>query len=103
MSHSVSVIDNKPSGKIFVFEGDFSIQNIETTKDEINSKIDVNQSVVVDINGVTNIDVSFLQLIYSLILYFEKNKISVQIASSGLSEDCKLIIKRAGFDNIIRK
>ena len=103
MSHSVSVLENKPSGKIFVFEGDFSIQNIETTKDEIQNNIHTTGLVVIDLNGVTSIDVSFLQLIYSMILHFEKNKISVQVLSSGFGEDCKSIVRKSGFDKIIRK
>jgi len=102
MSHSVSIIENKPSGKIFAFEGDFSIQNIENTKDEIQNNINTT-GVVIDINGVTNLDISFLQLIYSIVSHCEKNKISIEIASSGLAEECKSIIKKSGFENIIRK
>jgi len=103
MSHSVSVIENKPSGKTFVFEGDFSIQNIETTKDEIQNNLTSTGVIVIDINGVTNLDISFLQLIYSIMSHCDKNKISVQLSSSGLSEECKTIVKKSGFEKIIRK
>lgn len=103
MSHSVSVIDNKPSGKVYVFEGDFSIQNIEITKDEIQNNIISTGLVVLDINGVTSIDVSFMQLLFSVIEHCRKNNIGVQVLSTGLCEECRSVISKSGFDKIIRK
>lgn len=103
MSHSVSVIENKPTEKTFVFEGDFSIQCIETTKDEIQNNSSNAALIVLDFNNLTNIDISFLQLMYSVILHCEKNKISLQIASSNMSDDCKAIMKKSGFEKIICK
>jgi len=103
MSHSISVIKNKPTEKTIIFEGDFSIQNVETTKDEIQNNLNDSTLIVIDINGVTSFDVCFLQLVYSVISYCEKNTINLQIASSTLNEECKIVIEKSGFDKIICK
>ena len=103
MSHSISVVENKPKEKSFVFEGDFSIQNIETTKDEIQNGINNTTFIILDINGVTNMDISFLQLLHSVIEHCKKNKISIQIASTMLNDDCKSIFNKSGFDKIMRR
>ena len=103
MSHTVSVIENKPTEKTFVFEGEFSIQSIETTKDEIQNNLNNTTLVVLDINGAVTMDISFLQLLYSLILHCEKNKISVQTIASAINDECKSTIMKSGFEKIICK
>ena len=102
MGHSVSVIINKPGEKTFVFDGDFTIQTIETTKDDLQNNLKETSLLVLDLNGINVIDISFLQLLYSTVLYCEKNKVSVQFSATSISEDCKKIINKSGFDKIIK-
>lgn len=102
MGHSVSVIINKPGEKTFVFDGDFTIQTIETTKDDIQNNLKDASLLILDLNGLNIIDISFLQLLYSVVLYCEKNKISVQFSANSISEDCKTIINKSGFEKIIK-
>ena len=101
MSHTISVIKNKPNEKTFVFEGDFSIQNIETTKDEIQNNLTDASLVVLDINGVSSLDVCFLQLLYSVIHHCEKHTINLQMIATSLSDESKAVLGKSGFEKII--
>lgn len=102
MSHTLSIIENSASNKTFVFEGDFTIQNIESTKNEILKHTKGCDTIILNINKITNFDITFTQMVLAFTIHCENQKISLSIQSSEMDEECKKTMEKSGFNNIIR-
>jgi DNA-binding transcriptional regulator GbsR (MarR family) len=94
----------KTSGKsdkknIYKIEKDFSINNIEAVKSEIDEIISKNNNFHFDIKNIENFDLSAVQLIYVL-----KEKLKDKFTYSiDIKEEISTILKSSGFENIIKK
>ena len=105
MSYTIKIeTDPNDSHKeVVYFEGDFTIQNIVDIKAEILNSIKSANSIVLNIENIKNLDVTFLQLMYSLTEYCKTEEISISFQYSKTEENIKEIINKAGFSNIANK
>ncbi len=77
------------------FSGDLTLNNVEAIKKDIISLIKDATKIKVEIRKVTNIDLSFIQLLYSMKKQFKEN-ITFDIE---LPETLKSMMENAGFSN----
>lgn len=94
----------KPSGKVdkkpaFRLEKDFSINNVEHVKAEIDEIAEKNQSFHIDFKGLECFDLSAIQLIHSLGKKLQ-DKFSYTIE---IKDELKAIIKNSGFEYLLNK
>ncbi len=94
----------KSSGKsdkkqIFKIEKDFSINNIEAIKNELDEIVAKNNSFHLELKNIENFDVSSIQLLYTM-----KEKLKDNFSYSlELKDEIKTILKRSGFETFLNK
>ena len=91
---------NKKGLLDIIFSGQLTINNIDKITDSLRSNIKKPKSVNILSENVGNIDLTFIQLIYSII---KSGKGEGFKASSSIyiPEDLKLLLTNAGFSDII--
>lgn len=88
--------DKKVTYKI---EKDFSINNVEIVKNEINEIINKSQSFHLEMKNLENFDLSAVQLIHAL-----KKKLGNEFSYSlEIKDEIKTIIQHSGFEYLLNK
>ncbi len=80
--------------------GQLTINSIEKISEKIKDQIKEVSKVSIDVKEVDNIDLTFIQLIYSIKNSGKKNGYQVAI-SMELPEDLKSLIINAGFGKLL--
>lgn len=84
---------------VYLIEKEFSINNVEFIKKELETIIQKNASFVLQIKNIDTFDLSAIQVLSSL-----KNKMKDNITFDiDLKDDTKTIIEHSGFDYLINK
>ena len=92
---------NKKGSLNIIFSGQLTINNVDKIFDSLKSNIKNNiKSMNILTEKVENIDLTFIQLIYSIIASSKKNGFEVS-TSIIVPEDLKLLIINAGFSGIL--
>lgn len=100
---SVKLI-NKTSGKsdkklVFKIEKDFSLNNIEQLKSELDEILTKNDSFHLEFKSLENFDLCSIQLLHAL-----KKKMGEKLTYSiEVKDELKTIIKHSGFDYLLNK
>ncbi len=90
------------SSVTIIFEGDFYIHDIESVRKELLSVISKFESYNIKIDKVDNMDVTFLQLLLSLLNYCKQEKKSIKWDGFDIDK-INTIINKVGFNKIITK
>ncbi len=95
MGESLFIKTNEKVNKkpVYRIEGDYSINNIERIKEELKKILENDKKIHLDIKNIENIDLTAIQLLYSLKKYL-KEDFSFGIE---LKEDQKQILLNSGF------
>ena len=101
MAQNLTIKEINPSKKIFVFEGEISIQNIESIRNSLFNGIIDTKSLTINLNNISSFDIAFLQLLYSTIKYCEEQEINIIIEAKDLKDEFVKAIEKSGFCNMI--
>ena len=96
----VKIVDDKKSGSgRLIFEGDLTIMNSSQLKGKLHDLLDhlKYDSLVVFIQNVSDIDLSFLQLMEVLGNHLTKKGIAYSV-KWDMGEETKDLLKKTGFD-----
>lgn len=82
-----------------VFEGELIISNISQIKRKLDTLLLqlINSELLVEIKNVTNIDLSFLQLLESLGIHLSEKGIALSLKWE-LDEETKTLFRQTGFE-----
>ena len=83
------------------FNGQLNINNIEKIAKDLKTNLNFGNSLNIVIKKVENIDLAFIQLIYSLKIKGKKEQNEVSI-SIDIPKDLKNLIINAGFSEFIK-
>jgi ABC-type transporter Mla MlaB component len=101
MTNSYKVVHTKRDGGIdLVFSGQLTINNIEKITAEIKTILEKPTAINIQVKEVENMDLTFVQLIYSIINSGKKDNFKVTLSLS-LSEELKSLVANAGFDSFL--
>ena len=101
MTQNLTITEVKPFEKIFVFEGEISIQNIESIRNSLFNGIIDTKSLTINLNNISSFDIAFLQLLYSTIKYCEEQEINILIEAKDIKDEYVKAIEKSGFCNMI--
>lgn len=90
---------NKPVSVVSL-EGDLTISNVADARNKIVSMLEGSQDVEVKVHSVENIDLTFLQLLYSVKKTIKAGGKDINI-SLDLGDDLKKLLDRSGLTSII--
>jgi len=91
---------NKKDLNEVVFSGQLIINNIDKIKEDLKKHLKFNKSLNIITKDVENMDLTFVQLIISLIRSGEKGGIEVN-TSINVPDDTRLLLMNAGFSGLI--
>jgi anti-anti-sigma regulatory factor len=99
-SKNISRISTKSDKKgIFKIEKDFSINNVDQVKKELQELVEKNMNLSLIIRNVDNFDLSAIQLLHALKLKLGDNfSYTLEV-----KEEIKTIINHSGFDYLLNK
>jgi ABC-type transporter Mla MlaB component len=101
MTNSYKIVHKKKDGGIdLVFSGQLTINNIEKITTEIKTILEKPTAINIQVKEVENLDLTFVQLIYSIKNSGKKNNFKVTLSVS-LSEELKSLVANAGFDSFL--
>lgn len=83
------------------FKNDLTIFSIESIKDQFIYAVQKNDVIQLELKDVKNIDLTFIQLIYSLKISSASLKKEVSV-SANLSEDIKSLFSNSGISKILK-
>jgi len=98
--NSYQIAYNREENKDYfelVYSGELSFSNIHQIKDETNSIIRSDSSYHIIVKEVDIIDLSFIQLLYSLLKLNPNNQLQLQ-----LNQEFTDLIQTAGFQHILK-
>jgi len=87
---------NKKGLNEVVFSGQLTINNIDKIKEDLKKHLKFNKSINIITKDVENMDLTFVQLILSLIKSGKKGEFEVN-TSIDVPDDIKLLLTNAGF------
>lgn len=90
---------NKPVSVVSL-EGDLTISNVADARNKIVSMLEGCQDVDIKVHSVENIDLTFLQLLYSIKKTLKAGEKDINI-SLDLGDDLKKLVDRSGLTSII--
>jgi DNA-binding transcriptional regulator GbsR (MarR family) len=95
----VSKISGKGDKKnIFRIEKDFSINNIELIKSELDNILEKNSTLQLELKGIDNFDLSAIQLLHALKIKLKDNF----TFTLEIKEELKTIVTHSGFESYIK-
>ncbi|MCB2195215.1 MAG: hypothetical protein KQH79_05110 [Bacteroidetes bacterium] len=83
------------------FKNDLTIFSIESIKDQFINAVQKNDVIQLELKDVKNIDLTFMQLIYSLKISSASLKKEVSV-NANLSEDIKSLFSNSGISKILK-
>ena len=92
--------NNKKGTLNIVFSGQLTIYNIEKIVESLKSNLKKYKFVNILTEGVENIDLSFVQLLYSIMKSGKKDGYEVNL-SINIPDDLKILLNNAGFSGVI--
>lgn len=98
------IVPSKKKGEKKVkitFKNDLTIFSIESIKDQFIGAVQKNDVIQLELKDVKNIDLTFIQLIYSLKISSASLKKEVSV-SANLSEDIKSLFSNSGISKILK-
>ena len=96
----INQIKNDDGSTVITLSGNLTISNSEKIQQSLIEIFKTSKNISIEINEVENIDLSFVQLIYSLSM---KSKIfgkNIKITSK-FNKDLRLLIENAGFSELL--
>ncbi|MGQ1945612.1 STAS domain-containing protein [Geofilum sp. OHC36d9] len=101
MTDSYKIAHKEKNGEVnLVFSGQLTINNIEKIASEIKTILEKPTAVNIQVKEVENLDLTFVQLIYSIKNSGKKNNFKVTLSVS-LSEELNSLVANAGFDSFL--
>ena len=91
---------NKKDLNEAVFSGQLTINNIDKIKEDLKKHLKINKSLNLITKDVENMDLTFVQLILSLIKSGKKGGYEVN-TSIDIPNDTRLLLANAGFSGLI--
>ncbi|WP_282036085.1 STAS domain-containing protein [Saccharicrinis aurantiacus] len=79
--------------------GDLIINHIEKIKEGLDNSIDFSKNLTLDLNGITSIDITFIQLIISLKKSFQSSAKQI-VFKNNFNDEIKTLLQNAGFNNL---
>ena len=92
--------NNKKGALSIVFSGQLTINNIDKIAESLKSNIKKIKSVDITTENVENIDLTFVQILYSIMKSGKNDGFEV-LASINVPDDLKLLLTNAGFSGVI--
>ena len=92
--------NNKKGALNIVFSGQLTINNIDKIAESLKSNIKKIKSVNITTENVENIDLTFVQILYSIMKNGKNNGFEVY-TSINVPDDLKLLLTNAGFSGVI--
>lgn len=83
-----------------VFSGQLTINYIQKIKESVGKQIDLSRGINVHVDNPDNLDITFLQLIQSLKITAELNKLPFTV-SANLPEELESLVANAGFMDLL--
>ncbi|WP_075603320.1 STAS domain-containing protein [Saccharicrinis aurantiacus] len=80
--------------------GDLIINHIEKIKEVFDSSIDFSKNLIIDLNGINSIDITFIQLIISLKKSFQSSDNQI-VFKNNFNDEVKILLQNAGFNNLL--
>lgn len=100
MTSNYKVSLKKENDKLeIIFSGQLIIYNIDKIIAETKDEILKAKSISINVKDVENLDLTFIQFLYSVKLSAKRNNIDFNI-DIKLPEELSLLVKNAGFINI---
>jgi anti-anti-sigma regulatory factor len=81
------------------FSGDLIINYIDAIKEEVEKSINYSKNLHIQLSNPTSVDITFVQIIFSLKKTFKNKGKSIQIKAE-LSDEISLLISNAGFKDL---
>jgi len=94
------VPDNDTGTVSILLEGNIGIENISRISEELLAIQLMFNNVILEIKKAYKIDLSTIQMIYSLVRFYRESNVKVEIRSD-MREDQKSSIRLAGFTDFI--
>ena len=102
-SYNISVVpsgDKDSKGVTVLLNGDLTLQNSEDIKQELSSIVGKYLKITIKSDNIENIDLSYIQLLFSIYFYQKKLSINVDI-DMKLNDELESLVKHSGFGNIL--
>ena len=90
--------DKKTNSQHLMFEGDIGLKCIDQIKTRIDSVEIDSKNIVIELNNIRSIDLSTVQLIYSIRKSLMNKGINVVLVTD-ISEEILQILRNTGFDD----
>ncbi|MBS2096815.1 hypothetical protein [Carboxylicivirga linearis] len=94
------IYEELPEKEILRFSGQLIINYIENITEAVKNKVSVSKDLDVQIDNPDSIDVTFIQLLLSIIKTFEANDKNVSVTSE-LKDELKTLIGNSGFSYVL--
>lgn len=82
--------------------GDLIINHIEKIKEAFDNAIDTSKDLTLDLNDVTSIDITFIQLVISLKKSFQSSGNQI-VFKNNFNDEIMTLLKNAGFNNLFEQ
>ena len=92
--------DESDARTILRIEGDFDVSSSAEMKRELIEAISSRKELQLDVTSVTDIDVTFIQLLWAAVREAEKEKITCTFVGQT-PENIHCIIRESGFENFL--
>jgi anti-anti-sigma factor len=96
----INQIKNDDGSAVITLSGNLTISNSEKIQHSLIEAFKLSINISIEINEIENIDLSFIQLIYSLSKESKNFGKNINITSK-LNEDMRLLIENAGFSKLL--
>jgi anti-anti-sigma regulatory factor len=101
--YNISVVpsgDKDSKGVTVLINGDLTLQNSEDIKQELSSIISKYIKITIKSDNIENIDISYIQLLFSIYFYQKKLSIDLDI-DIKLNDELESLVKHSGFGRIL--
>lgn len=79
--------------------GEATIENISRIKSEIKDILEINKKIILDLEGISGFDYTFIQLLNSLLKTSQKEPIEIKIKDTAILKKINILISDVGILN----